>query len=63
MSASLYRHLATECLRHANLASDQNARSSLRRMAIGWADLADQAERNSRTDAEYRLPDRAPEQA
>jgi hypothetical protein len=51
MSAYLYRRLAADCLRRASSAADQDARSTLRRMAIASADLADQAERNNRNDA------------
>jgi hypothetical protein len=55
MSVCLYRRLAAECLRRAIQADDQE-RSTLRRMAIAWADLADQAER--RNGAENEPSDR-----
>jgi hypothetical protein len=50
MSAYLYRRLAADCLQRASCVADQGARSALRRMAIASADLADQAEHNSRND-------------
>jgi hypothetical protein len=52
MSVCLNRRLAAECLRRAIEAADQE-RSTLRRMAIAWADLADRAER--RIGAETKL--------
>jgi hypothetical protein len=57
MSAYLYRRLAAECLRRASSAIDQDARSALGRMAIASADLAEQAERNRKNDANtaYRI--------
>jgi hypothetical protein len=38
--------------------TEVGSRSSLRRMALAWADLADQAERNSRSDVVYEPPER-----
>jgi hypothetical protein len=51
MSACLYRRLAAECLRRAIEAADQE-RPTLRRMAIAWADMADQAERRNGAENE-----------
>jgi hypothetical protein len=56
MPPKVYRSYAAECLRCAMMASDPESRSSLRRMALAWADLADQAERNSRNDVVYEPP-------
>jgi hypothetical protein len=53
MPPKVYRSYAAECLRCAMMATDPETRSSLRRMALAWADLADQAERNSRNDVVY----------
>jgi hypothetical protein len=36
--------------------TDPASRSSLRRMALAWADLAEQAERNTRNDVVYEPP-------
>jgi hypothetical protein len=38
--------------------TEVESRSSLRRMALAWADPADQAERNSRSDVVYEPPER-----
>jgi hypothetical protein len=58
MPPKLYRSYAAECLRCAMQMTDAERRSSLRRMALAWADLADQAERNSRNDVVYEPPAR-----
>ena len=50
MSSNAYRNLAAECLKRAFKAADPEARAFLRRMAIAWSDLADQAEKNSQDD-------------
>jgi hypothetical protein len=55
MYAYLYRRLAAEYLRRAADAADRE-KTSLRRMAIAWVDLADQAER--RNGGEIELSDR-----
>jgi hypothetical protein len=39
-------------------AADSETRSSMRRMAIAWSDLAEQAERNQRNDMVYEPPER-----
>jgi hypothetical protein len=53
MSADVYRRHAAYCLRRAIKTADSERRSFLRRLAIGWSDLADQAEKNSRNDMAY----------
>ena len=53
MPPKVYRNYAVECLRCAAMVTDLESRSSLWRMALAWADLADQAERNSRNDVVY----------
>ncbi len=58
MPPKVYRYYAAECLRCAMKVTDQETKSSLRRMALAWADLADQAERNSQNDVVYEPPDR-----
>jgi hypothetical protein len=50
MSPNEYRHHAAECLKCAFKAVDPGARAFLRRMAIAWSDLADQAEKNGQSD-------------
>jgi hypothetical protein len=50
MPPKVYRSYAAECLRVALKTIDSETRSSMRRMAIAWSDLADQAERNQRND-------------
>jgi hypothetical protein len=52
----VYRSYAAECLRSAVKAADAGTRSSMRRMAIAWTDLAEQAERNQRNDVVYETP-------
>jgi hypothetical protein len=56
MSANEYRRHAADCLRCAIKAADSETRSFLRRMAIAWSDLADQAEKNSQNDIVYEWP-------
>jgi hypothetical protein len=58
MPPKMYRYYAAECLRCAMMATDPESRASLRRMAIAWADLADQAERNRRNDIVYEFAER-----
>jgi hypothetical protein len=53
MPPKVYRSYAAECLRCAMMVTDPARRSSLRRMALAWADLAEQAERNIRNDVVY----------
>jgi hypothetical protein len=58
MPPKLYRFYAAECLRLAMMAADPATRSAMRRMAIAWIDLAEQAERNQRNDMVYEAPGR-----
>ena len=52
----VYRSHAAECLRLAMKAADAESRASMRRIAIAWIDLAEQAERNQRNDTVYEAP-------
>jgi hypothetical protein len=56
MPPKLYRAYAAECLTRAAKMTDRETRSALRRMAIAWSDLAEQAERNQRNDMVYETP-------
>jgi hypothetical protein len=38
--------------------TDPETRLSMRRMAIAWSDLAEQAERNQRNDMVFETPER-----
>jgi hypothetical protein len=51
VSAHGYRRLAADCLKLSSAVADPEARALLERMAIVWANLADQAERNLLSDA------------
>ena len=63
MSASEeYRQHAAECLRAAERTTDLAARVALLDMARAWHSLADQAERNRRTDLVYETPPPPPGQ-
>jgi hypothetical protein len=53
---NLYRSYAAECLKHATRVADLEMRSSFRKMAIAWIDLADQAEKNRQNDVVYESP-------
>jgi hypothetical protein len=56
MSANVYRRHAADCLR-AITAADSETRSFLRRMAIAWSDMADQAaEKDCQNDRMDQLP-------
>jgi hypothetical protein len=57
MPPKVYRSYAAECLRWAVKATSPGTRSSMRRMAIAWTDLAEQAERNQRNDVVYETPE------
>lgn len=60
MSADEYRRRAADCLAlYSQLPEDQPARAGLLDMARAWHQLADQAERNMRTDLVYETPSRA----
>ena len=49
MSAQSYRRHAAECLQISLAVADPEARALLKRMAIAWTDLADQAENSLQT--------------
>jgi hypothetical protein len=53
MSAQAYRRHAADCLKLSNTVSDPQARVFLRRVAVAWTDLANQAEKNLRNDVLY----------
>jgi hypothetical protein len=53
MPPKVYRSYAAACLRCAMMATGAQSRSSLRRIALAWAELAEQAERNIRNDVMY----------
>jgi hypothetical protein len=59
MPSKIYRVHAAECLAWAMKAVDADTRSTMRRMAIAWTDLAEQAERNQQNDMVYETPDRS----
>jgi hypothetical protein len=51
-----YRERAAECCRVANEIANPDSRMTLLEMARAWLRLADQAERNSRSDLSYESP-------
>ena len=51
-----YRHNAANCLASAEQTTDPTARALLMAMGRSWHLLADQAERNSKTDLVYETP-------
>jgi hypothetical protein len=51
-----YRHHAGSCLRLAEKADKPMEKVVLLEMACAWHNLADQAERNSKTDLVYETP-------
>ena len=51
-----YRQNAIDCLRLASEANDPGAKAVLLDMAQSWVRLADQAEKNLRTDLVYETP-------
>lgn len=57
-----YRHNAANCLAVAGHTDDPTARALLIAMARCWHRLADQADRNSKTDLVYETPPSPPEQ-
>jgi hypothetical protein len=57
-----YRHNAANCLAVAEQMVDPSARAVLIAMARSWHLLADQAERNSKTDLVYETPPPRPPQ-
>ena len=58
MRADLYREYAVECLLLARDAKDPDKKPMLLAMAEAWAKLAEQAEKNARTDLAYEPPPR-----
>ena len=57
MPPKVYRSYAAECLRFAMKTVDPETRSAMRRMAIAWSDLAEQAERNQRNEIAVETPE------
>jgi hypothetical protein len=57
-----YRHNAANCLASAEQTTDPTARALLTAMSRSWLLLADQAERNSKTDLVYETPPPQPQQ-
>ena len=55
-----YRQNAIDCLRLASEANDPGAKAVLLDMAQSWVRLADQAQKNLRTDLVYETPPRVP---
>ena len=55
-----YRQNAIDCLRLANETRDPGAKAVLLDMAQSWVRLADQAQKNLRTDLVYETPPRVP---
>jgi hypothetical protein len=55
-----YRFNAVNCLAVAEQTLDPAAKAKLLAMARSWHALADQAERNSKTDLTYETPPPAP---
>ncbi len=51
-----YRQNAIDCLRLANETRDAGAKAVLLDMAQSWVRLADQAQKNLRTDLVYETP-------
>ena len=49
MSAETYRHNAAECLEMSLAVADPEVRGLLKRMAIAWTNLAEQAEKRVAT--------------
>jgi hypothetical protein len=61
-SSDDYRRNAANCMRLAEQTADPAAKAFLLDMARAWHNLADQAERNSRTDLVYETPPRSPQE-
>lgn len=57
-----YRHNAANCLAVAEQTTDAGARAMLIIMARAWHALADQADRNSKSDLVYETPPPQPPQ-
>jgi hypothetical protein len=56
--ADEYRRLAANCVSMAERVTDHQFKASLVDMAGAWLRLAEQAEKNSRTDLVYETPPR-----
>jgi hypothetical protein len=56
-----YRFNAVNCLMVAEQTADPATKAKLLAMARSWHTLADQAERNSKTDLSYETPPPAPQ--
>jgi hypothetical protein len=62
MSTQAYRRHAADCLKLSMTVSNPTARALLRRMAVAWTDLAEQAEKNQQNDTVYEPPERVVQQ-
>ena len=58
LMADEYRRLAANCVSMAERVTDHQFKASLVDMAGAWLRLAEQAEKNSRTDLVYETPPR-----
>lgn len=58
--ADEYRRNAANCLQLVDKANDPAEKTFLLDMARAWHNLADQADRNSKTDIVYETPPRPP---
>jgi hypothetical protein len=58
-----YRARAADCYRVASEITNPEHRKALLNMALAWMRLADQAERNSRSDLSYETPQPSEPQA
>jgi hypothetical protein len=56
MRADQYRGYALECLRFARDMTGPESKAALLEMAQNWLTLADQAEKNERTELVYAPP-------
>jgi hypothetical protein len=56
MAGEDYRRYAADCLKLADLITDQTSKAALHTMAAAWVRLAEQAERNSQTFLVYEPP-------
>jgi len=59
VASNRYRQNAADCFASANLVTDPKTKAVLLDMANSWLRLAEQAEKNSRTDLVYETPPRA----
>lgn len=55
-NSDAYRRHAAECLRLAEKATNPDEKAYLLYMANAWLNLADQADRNRKTDIVYETP-------